>query len=457
MTVKDDTGVVLTGGSLPTFSSISTSSANGGTFNFTTSHFTQFGFNPILAEITPVITPTASTSPYYTFSSNVAGTVVFGGDCAMASASTTIGNNTVQFGPLSSPYTYSNCTVKVIDGVGASTTLNVTSFTIATATAPVSAVLSVGSVTPVGGVTNVAIPAAGATDSTGAVTGWVSGTANKIKFTLTDGGSAVSTIKINGGAYTSGNDYTITSTSSLTIIATTTEAGKASVTRTFVISVSVPTQTTPTFSPAAGAITFGSTVTIVSAGADAIYYTTDGSTPTTSSTNQASTPLVINSAITVKALAVKSGYVNSAIGSAAYTQQSSSHRSSGGGSIYVAPVVITTTSTSTATTTTVTATSTATTTVLSLTTPMPIVTVVSTPSTSGYTFTVYLKSGSKGNEVSELQKILVAKGFLVMPKGVAYGNLGPLTIKAIMKFQSKNGLPQTGTVGPLTRKILNSK
>ena len=77
--------------------------------------------------------------------------------------------------------------------------------------------------------------------------------------------------------------------------------------------------TAPTFSPAAGNITSGTTVTISSAGATAIYYTIDGSTPTTASTNQATTPLVINSDVTVKALAVRTGYSNSSIESAVYT------------------------------------------------------------------------------------------------------------------------------------------
>jgi len=79
-------------------------------------------------------------------------------------------------------------------------------------------------------------------------------------------------------------------------------------------------QTTPTFDPPAGPVAFGTTVTITSAGADAIYYTTNGSDPTTASTNQATTPLVINAAVTVKAIAVKAGSDNSAIASAAYTQ-----------------------------------------------------------------------------------------------------------------------------------------
>jgi len=76
----------------------------------------------------------------------------------------------------------------------------------------------------------------------------------------------------------------------------------------------------PTFSSASGPITFGTTVTITSTGSSAIYYTIDGSTPTTSSTNQLITPLVINSAVTVKALAVKTGAINSIVASASYTQ-----------------------------------------------------------------------------------------------------------------------------------------
>ena len=85
-------------------------------------------------------------------------------------------------------------------------------------------------------------------------------------------------------------------------------------------SAPTPIAPTPTFNPAAGAIAFGTTVTITSAGADAIYYTTNGSTPTTSSTRQSTTPLVINAAVIVKALAIRGGYANSAIGSATYTE-----------------------------------------------------------------------------------------------------------------------------------------
>jgi Chitobiase/beta-hexosaminidase C-terminal domain len=79
----------------------------------------------------------------------------------------------------------------------------------------------------------------------------------------------------------------------------------------------LPTQATPTFSPVAGTYTGTQSVTITSAGADTIYFTTDGSTPTTSSTVY-SGPVSVAVSETLKALAVKAGFNNSAIGSAAY-------------------------------------------------------------------------------------------------------------------------------------------
>ncbi len=110
------------------------------------------------------------------------------------------------------------------------------SYTQMPATTPSSITLAVGSTAPVGGVTNVAIPAVGGTDTTGVITGYVATTADKIKFTVVDGGSATSAITINGGAYTSGADYQIVPTTSLpTVVVTTTEAGRATAVRTFII------------------------------------------------------------------------------------------------------------------------------------------------------------------------------------------------------------------------------
>ena len=74
----------------------------------------------------------------------------------------------------------------------------------------------------------------------------------------------------------------------------------------------------PTFSPAEGSVVAGTVVTISSATEGAtIYYTTNGANPSTSST-QGNT-VTINESLTLKAIAVKEGYKNSAVASATYT------------------------------------------------------------------------------------------------------------------------------------------
>jgi hypothetical protein len=79
------------------------------------------------------------------------------------------------------------------------------------------------------------------------------------------------------------------------------------------------TAATPTASLATGEVAAGSTVTISTTTTGAtIYYTTDGSTPTTSSTVYIGA-ITINSAMTIKALAVKDGKLNSSIATFAYT------------------------------------------------------------------------------------------------------------------------------------------
>ncbi len=83
---------------------------------------------------------------------------------------------------------------------------------------------------------------------------------------------------------------------------------------------SVPVTATPTFSPASGT-SFASTLSVsiadTTAGA-AIYYTTDGTTPTTGS-QLYSAPFTISASTTVKAIATAGGFAQSAVGSASYT------------------------------------------------------------------------------------------------------------------------------------------
>ena len=76
---------------------------------------------------------------------------------------------------------------------------------------------------------------------------------------------------------------------------------------------------TPWFSPPAGTYPVAQSVSITSAAPGAaIYYTTDGSTPTTSSPKYAG-PVSVTMTETIKALAVASGYSNSAVGSSKYS------------------------------------------------------------------------------------------------------------------------------------------
>ncbi|MGA3344122.1 MAG: choice-of-anchor Q domain-containing protein [Terracidiphilus sp.] len=75
---------------------------------------------------------------------------------------------------------------------------------------------------------------------------------------------------------------------------------------------------TPTFSPAAGTYTSAQTVTITSATPSAsIYYTTDGSMPTTGS-SLVDGPVTVSSTETIQAFAVATGFADSTVASAAY-------------------------------------------------------------------------------------------------------------------------------------------
>jgi peptidoglycan hydrolase-like protein with peptidoglycan-binding domain len=65
-----------------------------------------------------------------------------------------------------------------------------------------------------------------------------------------------------------------------------------------------------------------------------------------------------------------------------------------------------------------------------------------------------LRLGSKGPEVIELQNFLIKKSFLT---GTASGNYFSLIRKAVMAYQSANGISKTGNVGPVTRKKINEE
>ena len=84
------------------------------------------------------------------------------------------------------------------------------------------------------------------------------------------------------------------------------------------------TVATPVADPAAGTFTGTTNVKLATSTAGAtIYYTVDGSTPTADSTAYTSAGIDLSATTTIKAIAIKDGYYNSAVFSGTYTKSSS--------------------------------------------------------------------------------------------------------------------------------------
>lgn len=97
---------------------------------------------PVLSQVTAVTTPTNDTTPAYTFTTNEAGTITYGGSCSSATTSATMGANTISFNTLVDG-AYSNCTITVTDAASnVSNVLPVTAFTVDTMTPTISNITS---------------------------------------------------------------------------------------------------------------------------------------------------------------------------------------------------------------------------------------------------------------------------------------------------------------------------
>jgi Chitobiase/beta-hexosaminidase C-terminal domain len=79
----------------------------------------------------------------------------------------------------------------------------------------------------------------------------------------------------------------------------------------------LPQLLSPIFNPSGGTYSSAQTVTIRDDAGTTIYYTTDGTTPTSSSAVYSS-PITISSSVTLNAIAVETGYRNSSVATAAY-------------------------------------------------------------------------------------------------------------------------------------------
>jgi len=99
--------------------------------SLTMSSFTIDTTAETLLEVTAVTTPTNDNTPNYTFSTNEAGTITYGGSCSSSATSAFSGDNTITFNSLSDG-TYSDCTITVTTSSANSITMSISSFRIDT-------------------------------------------------------------------------------------------------------------------------------------------------------------------------------------------------------------------------------------------------------------------------------------------------------------------------------------
>jgi hypothetical protein len=116
-----------------------------------------------------------------------------------------------------------------------------------------------------------------------------------------------------------GGPIYVDQTTTINAIATASgDTNSAPASATYTINVE-PQAAAPTFNPPAGTYTSAQTVTIADSTTGAtIYYTTDGSTPTTSSTTYAG-PITVSTTETISAIAAAGGFTDSGVVMATYT------------------------------------------------------------------------------------------------------------------------------------------
>lgn len=173
----------------------------------------------------------------------------------------------------------------------------------------------------VSGTYTINIPTAAATPTFSPAAGSYTGT-QSVTIACATSGATIYYTTDGTTPTTSSTQYTgalsITTTTTVKAIATATGYTQSGV-GTATYTISTPRAATPTFSPSPGTYTSNQSVTLSDATSGAtIYYTTDGSTPTTSST-QYTAAISVTTTTTINAIASASGYLQSAVGTGVYT------------------------------------------------------------------------------------------------------------------------------------------
>lgn len=147
-------------------------------------------------------------------------------------------------------------------------------------------------------------------------------TDNYHRYYISDDGTTAQLLVFNGKGlnnvdFSSADDLTVGDEVTILGGLTTYNSTKEVAAGNYIVSRSIKCAT-PVFSPAQGTYYATQNVTITTSTADAtIYYTTDGTEPTTGSTAY-SEPIAVSADLTIKAIAVKESFVTSAVAEAAY-------------------------------------------------------------------------------------------------------------------------------------------
>ena len=258
---------------------------------------------------------------------------------AVATAAYTIASvlPTPTFSPVAGTYTTAQ-SVTISDGSSGATIYYTTNGTTPTTSSTkysgaisVSASETIKAIAVASGYTNSAVATAAYTISNvlpAPTFSLPSGTYANSTLTISDSATGATIYYTTNGTTptTSSTKYTapvvFNSSGTFTVEAIAVEAGFSNSPVTTAVYTIHPTLARPTFTPAAGTYTSPQSVTISDFSTKTIYYTTDGSVPTTSSA-QYSGPITVSSSETINAIAALTGFTNSPMVSAAYTIQTS--------------------------------------------------------------------------------------------------------------------------------------